>query len=424
MSTTSRDIPRSRWRPDGVHGPARGRPGRVAAAQAQARSSLGTSLGLVVAAVVAAVWPGVEGWVALHLFLAGAVVVAISGSMLLFAVTWSAGSAPPSWAAQVQRWGVVLGVAGIVIGRSAGWPPLLAAGGVLYLGALVALAALVLQAVATGPERRFDAAAAWYVAAIAAGIVGGGMGVAMGVGGSDRWAGDVRGAHLVLNVFGLVGFTVLGTLPSFVATQLRMRMSARADRCHLVGLLIWQVGALAAATGGLLLGWTPAAGAGLAGLALGMVMVVTMLPSPGRRQLRWAGPRIVNLVAGWAWLVGGVAATAFAASRGDDVLPVRLVVIVAVCGLGQLVWGSLAYLLPVLRGGAPEELGAAFRMMRSWPAVVSANLVGVAAVAGLVPVAVLFAAIWLADVAVRVARLTLGSADRSGSQDATGVHRG
>lgn len=215
-----------------------------------------------------------------------------------------------------------------------------------------------------------------------------------------------------------------GSLPSFAATQLRMRLSSRADRRRLIGLLIWQVVALAGAAGGVLLGRRLVAGAGLMALALGMVAVVALLPRPGRRQLAWAGPRIVHLITGWAWWTGGLAVAAVAALRGDDILPVPLVVLVAVCGLGQLLAGSLAYLLPVLRGGGPEQLGEGFRVMRSWPAVVAANLVGVAAVAGWVPVAVTLAALWLADVVSRVARLTVGSDVRSGSPAATGAAAG
>ena len=55
-----------------------------------------------------------------------------------------------------------------------------------------------------------------------------------------------------------------------------------------------------------------------------------------------------------------------AAAQGDPVLSGRWLVVLAIAGYGQILWGSLAYLLPMLRGGGPERLAEGFAATRSW----------------------------------------------------------
>jgi hypothetical protein len=66
-------------------------------------------------------------------------------------------------------------------------------------------------------ERRFDPAVAGYLAALTAGTVGVAVGVAMAVG---RATVDLRAAHVTLNLLGLVGLVVGGTLPFSVPPSL------------------------------------------------------------------------------------------------------------------------------------------------------------------------------------------------------------
>ena len=71
--------------------------GRVAVAQRQARVTLVLAGAFAVTAAVTAVVPHRTGaWLPLHLFLAGTVLLAISGAAPLFAVTWAAGPPPPA----------------------------------------------------------------------------------------------------------------------------------------------------------------------------------------------------------------------------------------------------------------------------------------------------------------------------------------
>ena len=77
-----------------------------------------------------------------------------------------------------------------------------------------------------GVQRRFDTAARWYLAGLACGLAGAGLGIAMGTGIGS--AADLRDAHVALNVLGLVGLVVGGTVPFFVATEARVKLSPRA----------------------------------------------------------------------------------------------------------------------------------------------------------------------------------------------------
>ena len=53
---------------------------------------------------------GGSWWGPLHAFLAGTVVLAISGASQMFTITWAAAPAPPAWLARLQLWLVVAGV--------------------------------------------------------------------------------------------------------------------------------------------------------------------------------------------------------------------------------------------------------------------------------------------------------------------------
>jgi hypothetical protein len=198
-----------------------------------------------------------------------------------------------------------------------------------------------------------------------------------------------------------------GTMPFFVATEARTRMSPRATDQRLTGLLLWQVAAIALAAGGLAWSRSPLAATGLAAYAIGLVGLITLLPTLRAKQFRWAGPRLAQLLAGLAWWVGVVVAGAIAAARGDAPFSGAALVILAVIGYGQVLWASLAYLLPVLRAGGYQRLSAGFATMRSWPALVAANLAGVALVLGAAPVAAVLVGAWVVDAAWRIVRLEL-----------------
>ena len=396
----------SRWRePDERRRP-RGAAGRVAAAQAQARQAIALAGAFVVASVVtAAVDTDLGRWLPLHLFLAGAVVVTISGVSVLLAVTWSAAPAPARWLTATQQALVAGGAAGVAAGRELelGDVALVAAAGAFTAG-LVLLAGILAVTAARGVERRFDAAVAWYVSALAASVGGAGLGAWMAVDTIDRSA---RGAHIALNVLGLVGFVIAGTLPTFVATVGRTRMARRATPVRHGALLVWELAALGAIAGGALADAAGTTAAGLVAYASGLVGVATLLPRPSAAKLRWAGPRLIGLWLGIAWWVAALLAAATTVRPGVPIASPWLLVLV-VGGYAQIAWASLSYLVPVLRGGGHRRLSAGFVTTRSWPALVAANIAAVALAAGAGRVAAAALILWVVDVAWRLGTVVTG----------------
>jgi len=374
-------------------------------AQAQARRSLAVSGAFVLAAVATAVIDTGQGrWLPIHLFLAGALVGAIGGATTLFTVTWSAAPAPSSRLMWVQRGFAATGAVGVVAARSLDWPDAVLLGAALiFVTARVVLAVVLVVTVRRGVKRRFDVAVGWYLAALVAGIT------AAVLGGRFATVGGVvglRDAHVVLNLLGLVGLIIGGTLPTFIATVGRTKMSSRSTDAVLRTLLVVKVVAVGASAFGLWAGREDVAAAGLALYAAGVVVLATRLPAPSKRSIEWAGPRLLALWCGMAWWAVAVASAAIAVDRHDAPFAHRWTSIIVVVAYGQILWGSLAYLLPVLRGGGHERLGRGFAALRSWVGLFAVNVAGVAWWLDVSAVASVAVAVWLADAAVRAVRFS------------------
>jgi nitrite reductase (NO-forming) len=233
----------------------------------------------------------------------------------------------------------------------------------------VLLGVLLVTTVRRGVERRYDVPVAWYVAALAAGVAAGGVGVVMAT--SPHGLG-VRDAHVTLNLLGLVGLVIGGTFPFFIATVGRTKMARRATPGRHVRLLASQAVALLTAVVGLLGSWTAVTTLGFALYALGVVALATLAPAPRERSLRWAGPRLVAMYAGLMWWAAAV--VAFAVSAGGD-----------------------------LRGGGHRTLTAGFATTRSWIGLAAVNAAGVLFVAGArgTTAGALAAAVLVVDTVVR-----------------------
>lgn len=401
--------PTSRWRSAPTAG-GRGAADRVRLSHAQTRTTLRLALAFIAAAALAAA-AGSARWLPLHLFLAGAVALAISGVSLMLTVTWSAAPAPPDRWVAAQRACIAVGAAGVAVGRQAELgDAAIAAAGVAYVAGLALLATVLLVTARRGVERRFDPAVAAYLTAIALGTVGVALGAWMAVGTPSA---TTRGAHVTLNVLGLVGLVVGGTLPFFAATVGRTKMASHASARRLVLSLCWQAATVLLAVVALSAGATALAGVGFGGYALGILAILESLPRPTRRQLQWAGPRLLALWAGGLWWAAAVVATAVDATAGRAVLGDRWLVVLVVAGYAQILWGSLAYLLPMLRGGGHERLAEGFASTRSWLGLGAVNAAGFSA-ATAQPSAVTAVAIaaWVLDSAWRAARVGTTRATR------------
>jgi hypothetical protein len=376
---------------------------RVVDAQRQAATTLRLTLAFLVAGVAAAL-AGAGSWTALHLVLVGGVLTAIAGASQLLAVTWSAAPAPAERLVRLQRWALAGGAVAVVAGRRLDLAPVVSAGALATITGLLALAAALLGIRRAGRNDRFRPAIDAYVAGIACACVAVALGawLASATPG-ERWL-DVRAAHVTLNVFGLVGIVIAATMPAFAATQARTRMSARATARNqrlVTGVLLAAVAAIAA---GQLAGSATVTGIGRGAYVGGLVGLLALLPPVGRRQLRWAGPRLVQLGAGMAWWIGVGAVLAVAELTGDQP-PAGLIPALAVGGILQIVVASLAYFGPVLRGGGHQRLSAGFATTRSWLSLAAGNVAAAALLLDLRPVAAAALVVWTADLLTRGARL-------------------
>ncbi|MEZ5322267.1 MAG: hypothetical protein R2698_09375 [Microthrixaceae bacterium] len=395
------------------HASTRGAADRVRRSHAQTRSTLRLALCFLGASALAAAWPG-HRWLALHLLLAGGFVTAISAGTLMLTVTWSAAPAPPDRWVAVQRWCVVLGAAGLAVGRNAGLPvAVVGVSGSVYVLGLLTLGLLLARTIRRGTERRFDAAVGAYMCAITAGIAGSGLGLTMALGTPSP---SLRGAHVTANLLGLVGLTIGATLPFFAATVVRARMAKRTTARRLVVTFGWQVCMVAAGVAALAADAASSAAAALCGYAVGIVAVGVWMPPPTRRQLAWAGPRLVALWAGCAWWCTALVATAVDTAAGRTAFGGRWLLVLAISAYGQIVWGSLAYLLPMLRGGGHERLSEGFATTRSWPGLLAANVAGFAMAGSYMPVAAAAIAVWVLDGAARAIRVGTTRAPRPDEQ--------
>jgi nitrite reductase (NO-forming) len=382
----------------------RGAAGRVVQVHAQTRRGLVMMAAFVAAAVVAGVVSIGDGWwLPLHLFVVGALLTAISAVTQMLAVTWSAAPATRPAVAATQRWLLAAGTIALVGGRETGRTWLFIAGGVAVVVAMLCLAAILIRIRHDAVTARFAPAIEAYVAAVVTGAIGMTIGILLGAGRAGANAVELRDVHLTLNVFGLIGLVVAGTLPFFSATQVRTKMSPRATPTSMrttsavlaVATTVTAVGHLAARPS--------VVAVGLTAYALGLLAIGAMLPIYARRRLSWAGPRVVQLVAGLAWWVAMTAALAVTSIREANDRAVLQALVIG--GLAQILVASLAYLGPVLRGGGHRRLSAGFAITRSWTSLVAGNTAALAALVGSGRALAVALTVWLADIALRVGRL-------------------
>ncbi len=383
---------------------ARGAPGRVVEVHTQTRSGLTIAAALAVTAVVAGIMHvGAGWWLPLHLFVVGGLLSAISAVTQMLAVTWSAAPASPPVLASAQRWVLAAGAIALVVGRETEQTWMFVAGGASVVVAMLGLASMLIRIRRQAVTPRFVPAIEAYVAATVAGAAGMSIGILLGAGRAVDSAVELRDVHLVLNVFGLIGLVIAGTLPFFAATQVRSKMSPRATPTAMrVTFAALAVAVVVAAIGHLIERPGVAAG-GLITYVLGLLAIARLLPIYAHSRMRWAGPRLVQLVAGLVWWVAMTVALAVATLRGtDDGAILQALVIGA---FAQILVASLAYLGPVLRGGGHRHLTAGFAITRSWVSPAAGNVAALAALVGHGPTLAVALAIWLTDIAIRAGRL-------------------
>lgn len=382
----------------------RGAFGRVADVHRQTRRGLLVAAGFMAAAVLAGLTSVGDGWwLPLHLFVVGGLLSAVSATTQMLAVSWSTAAAPRRAVAGSQRWALAAGTVALVVGRETDRTWMFVAGGTTVVASMLALAPILLGIRRQAVTPRFAPAIEAYVAAVVTGATGMSIGLLLGTGRAGRSYIELRDVHLVLNVFGLVGLVIAGTLPYFAATQARSKMSPRATSTAMRVTFAVLAAATAVAATGHLVDRPGVAAAGLVTYAVGLLAIAAMLPIYTRRRLRWAGARLVQLAAGIAWWAAMTVALALAAVRETDGRAILYALVIG--GFAQILVASLAYLGPVLRGGGHERLTAGFATTRSWVSLAAGNTAALAALVGHGPTLAAALAIWLTDIAFRAARL-------------------
>jgi nitrite reductase (NO-forming) len=213
-----------------------------------------------------------------------------------------------------------------------------------------------------GLGSRFAITIRYYVAAACLLPIGVLFGVLMAHGLSMTWHERLMTAHVIVNVLGWLGLTVLGTLVTLWPTMLRTRIAEGAE--HLARQALWPlVAGLLLAMAGCLAGLRPVVGVAMLGYAAGLVLLARPFVTALRQKApvhfpTWSVLAAVCWLAGLALLLGILVAVApnweVAHERVESLTPAFAV------GFGaQVLLGALSYLIPVSIGRGPAGTRAA-----------------------------------------------------------------
>jgi hypothetical protein len=342
---------------------------------------------------------GGSWWGPLHAFVAGSVLLAISGAAQMFTITWASATAPSRSLATFQRWAVASGTALVLVGVAGRFEVLTWIGASAVVAGLVALTVSIVGAVRRSLLRRFDLSARFYVTAFASGVVGVTLGAVLGSGAGDQVA-SARLVHSHLNLLGLVALTIIGTLPTFLPTTAHHRAVSGRE-----ALIAWWL----ALTGVIAIGaglWGRAALVGIGSLLVAGSALLVLIGILARLWAKGSGRlAFIQVSLGVAWLtvwaiVDGVgilqsgASPVFGGWAGAAVI----------AGVGQVLAGSLAYIVPVLLG-PPLEAAKSILTRRRWAPLILLNLGGLALAMGWEWVAVIAVGLWVLDMLFRVVTL-------------------
>ncbi|MEV4555351.1 multicopper oxidase domain-containing protein [Nonomuraea wenchangensis] len=338
-------------------------------------------LALTVVAVLAGDVLPAPRWLLIHVFLLGAISTAILIWSEHFTVALLRVRTPPGRGSLARLGLLNAGAVAVLAGVSAGPWQVAAAGAALVAGVVLWHAAVLVTLVRQALPGRFGHVIGWYVAAPVAlatgGVLGGLLAADVGHGAAHE---RMQAAHAVVNLFGWIGLTVLGTLFTLWPTVLRTRMADGTRRASRLGLRL-AVPGLAVATGGLLAGWRWVALAGLVAYAAGALAALVPLADALRRRRPHTGAAWM-LGAAIAWfevaLVANAVVVATRPAAGVAAALEPLLPLVLVGFVAQVLFGSLLHLLPAVLGGGPARFKEnAALLERGWPARLAALNVGV-----------------------------------------------
>ena len=275
----------------------------------------------------------------------------------------------------IRLLGHTVGAALIVVGILAGVPPLAVTGAIGVAAVALAHGIVLTLQLRHALPARFAPLVRYYIAASAVFLGGIAAGIVIVLTGEPGTADRLVMSHLVLNVFGWLGVTVLGTLVLLWPTVLHARVPDSVDSAARRALVVLLAG-LAVASAGPVLDLPVLVTLGMATWVAG----AGLLAIEGWRESRSMPPATFagwSLAAAFVWvLVGAIILGVLAAIAPDwESLRSQYLAVLGplVVGFGtQIVIGALSYLLPVVALGSPSaakagaeilDRGAAFRVV-------------------------------------------------------------
>lgn len=319
--------------------------------------TLGNALVIGYAAVTLVMLARDEMWLALHMFVLGAMTTAVLlwGEHFATAVLHARGTPERQEGARLVV--ANMGGAAVLVGVRAGWAAVTVAGGVAFGAAITHYGVGLQRSRRHGLGGQFAVLVSFYLAAALFAVGGGALGVLLATGGAESSYRAIRLAHAHLTLLGWIGLTVLGTLFTLWPTVLRTRMATTTLRA---ARWSWRLGVTGVPTTALGFAIDSRYFAA-AGLALVLTAVVVAL-GPFVDALRRRPPHNSSswfLATGAAWLVAVVALDLVEVLRSDPLVDVDRVLgraaPAAVAGFGaQTLVGALTYLLPTVWGRGPQ----------------------------------------------------------------------
>jgi nitrite reductase (NO-forming) len=303
-------------------------------------------------------------WLLLHLLLLGAIThsILVWSQHFTDALLHNAVTASDRRARSIRLGLLNAGVLAVILGvPGVHW-------GLVVAGASAVVAAvgwhglsLVLQ-LRRGLGSQFAVTIRYYVAAAALLPVGVLFGVLMARGLPMAWHERLMTAHVIVNLLGWLGLTVLGTLLTLWPTMLRTRIAEGAEA--VARRALWPLLAgLTIAVAGCVADLRPLVGVGMLAYAAGLVLMAR----PFVVALRHKAPAHFptwSVLAAVVWLTGLVVALGVMVTlaEGWDTAHEHVETLTPAFAVGfgaQVLLGALSYLIPVSVGRGPVGVRAA-----------------------------------------------------------------
>jgi nitrite reductase (NO-forming) len=302
-------------------------------------------------------------WLLVHVLLLGAA----SHSILVWSRHFTLAvlhAAPPDSERRQQSARLLLlngGALLVMTGVLGEWWPVTVLGATGVAAAAAWHGVALVQLLRAALPARFGTTVRYYVAAAGLLPVGALLGVLMAREDEGPAQPRMLVAHVVVNVLGWVGLTVVGTLVTLWPTMLRTRIADGAERASRRALPVLGCAVLTSMAAALL-GSRVLTGLGLAGYLAGLVVAARPFAATARRRHPSSYPTW-SVLAGTLWYAGCVAVLAvrLGTARSWPAAEDRLFAVtpfLAAGFLAQVLLGALSYLVPSVLGRGPAGVRA------------------------------------------------------------------